>query len=55
MSYKGNQIAQGRDAAKELLKADSALYSEIEEAVKALLEADAVGGVRKKAVPSSLS
>jgi recombination protein RecA len=55
MSYKGNQIAQGRDAAKELLKADTALYSEIEEAVKAALEADAVGGVRKKAVPSPVA
>ena len=43
MSYKGNNIAQGRDAAKELLKSDPALYSEIEEAVKAALEADAAG------------
>lgn len=37
MSYKGTQLAQGRDAAKELLKSDTALYSEIEEAVKAAL------------------
>jgi recombination protein RecA len=43
MSYKGNNIAQGRDAAKELLKSDPALYAEIEEAVKAALEADAAG------------
>jgi recombination protein RecA len=43
MSYKGNNIAQGRDAAKELLKGDQVLYAEIEEAVKAALEADAVG------------
>jgi recombination protein RecA len=43
MSYKGNNIAQGRDAAKDLLKADAALYAEIEEAVKAALEADAGG------------
>jgi recombination protein RecA len=43
MSYKGNNIAQGRDAAKELLKSDAALYAEIEEAVKAALEADAAG------------
>jgi recombination protein RecA len=43
MGYKGNNIAQGRDAAKELLKSDQALYAEIEEAVKAALEADAAG------------
>jgi recombination protein RecA len=43
MSYKGNNIAQGRDAAKDLLKSDAALYAEIEEAVKAALEADAAG------------
>jgi recombination protein RecA len=40
LSYKGTQIAQGRDAAKEVLKADTALYTEIETAVKAALEAD---------------
>jgi len=40
LSYKGTQIAQGRDAAKEMLKTDTALYAEIEEAVKAALEAD---------------
>ena len=38
MSYKGNQLAQGRDAAKEVLKNDPALYAEIETAVKAKLE-----------------
>jgi recombination protein RecA len=37
MSYKGTQLAQGRDAAKELLKADRALYEEIEAAVQAKL------------------
>jgi recombination protein RecA len=37
ISYKGTQVAQGRDAAKEALKADAALYAEIEEAVKAAL------------------
>ncbi len=36
-SYKGSQIAQGRDGAKEALKADNVLYAEIEEAVKAKL------------------
>jgi recombination protein RecA len=40
MSYKGNQLAQGRDAAKDLLKADAALYGEIEAAVKAALDED---------------
>ena len=33
LSYKGNQLAQGRDAAKELLKTDSALYDELYAAV----------------------
>ena len=39
LSYKGNQLAQGRDAAKEVLKSNAALYAEIETAVKAALEA----------------
>jgi recombination protein RecA len=39
LSYKGNQLAQGRDAAKEVLKNDAALYEEIEIAVKAALDA----------------
>src|SRR5919107_189175 len=34
LSYKGNQLAQGRDAAKEALKNDPALYEEIKAAVK---------------------
>lgn len=34
ISYKGSQLAQGRDAAKEALKADTKLYEEIELAVK---------------------
>lgn len=38
LSYKGSQLAQGRDAAKDVLKADRALYDEIETAVKAALE-----------------
>lgn len=33
-SYNGNQLAQGRDAAKEALKADPALYEELEGLVK---------------------
>ncbi|HEY3901239.1 MAG TPA: recombinase RecA [Chthoniobacter sp.] len=40
LSYKGNQLAQGRDAAKELLKSDAALYEELETAVKAKLDED---------------
>jgi recombination protein RecA len=39
-SYKGTQLAQGRDGAKEALKADDALYAEIEEVVRAKLAAD---------------
>ncbi len=38
-SYKGTQLAQGRDAAKEALKADEILYAEIEEVVKAKMDA----------------
>lgn len=38
ISYKGTQVAQGRDAAKDVLKADPALYAEIEAAVLAALE-----------------
>ncbi len=33
LSYKGSQLAQGRDAAKELLKRDAGIYGEIEAAV----------------------
>jgi len=37
-SYNGNQLAQGRDAAKDVLKADAALYTELETKVKEMLE-----------------
>jgi recombination protein RecA len=40
LSYKGGQLAQGRDAAKELLKTNAELYADIETAVKAKLDAD---------------
>jgi recombination protein RecA len=40
LSYKGTQMAQGRDAAKDVLKNDRALYEEIESAVKAKLDED---------------
>jgi len=36
-SYNGNQLAQGRDAAKDALKADQALYDDLELKVKAML------------------
>jgi recombination protein RecA len=38
LSYKGSQLAQGRDAAKELLKSDATLYEDLETAVKAKLD-----------------
>jgi recombination protein RecA len=41
ISYKGQQLAQGRDAAKEALKVDSKLYAELEDTVKAALDEDA--------------
>ena len=34
ISYKGTQLAQGRDAAKEVLRNDATVYAEIETAVK---------------------
>lgn len=40
ISYKGTQVAQGRDAAKEALKADEKLYTEVETEVLAALEAE---------------
>ncbi len=41
MSYNGSQLAQGRDAAKDVLKGDPELYAEIEAKVKEKLEANA--------------
>ncbi len=38
ISYKGSQLAQGRDAAKELLKADATLYKDIETQVMKILQ-----------------
>ena len=38
LSYKGTQLAQGRDAAKDALKADPKLYQEIENTVKTKLD-----------------
>jgi recombination protein RecA len=39
-SYNGEQLAQGRDAAKDALKADEKLYTEIETAVKKAMNGD---------------
>src|SRR5262245_23716609 len=41
LSYKGAQLAQGRDAAKELLKTDGKLFDELTAAVKAKLDEEA--------------
>ncbi len=38
LSYKGSQLAQGRDAAKEILKSDPKIYGEIEAEVLALMK-----------------
>jgi len=38
ISYKGSQLAQGRDSVKELLKNDLNLYTEIEAAVQASMD-----------------
>jgi recombination protein RecA len=40
LSYNGSQLAQGRDAAKEILKGDPKLYDELYALVKAKLEAE---------------
>ncbi len=40
LSYKGTQLAQGRDAAKEALRADPALYEQIETEVRASLDTE---------------
>ncbi len=42
-SYKGTQIAQGRDGAKDALKEDEDLYAEVEEQVKAKMDEDKAG------------
>jgi len=47
-SYNGNQLAQGRDGAKEALKADEALYLEIENAVKERMNPATPDDVKKK-------
>jgi recombination protein RecA len=44
LSYQGQQLAQGREAAKEALRADQTLSDEIETAVKTALDQDAAKG-----------
>ena len=51
ISYKGTQLAQGRDACKDALKNDAALYAEVEVAVKAKL--DEKGSAKGKSGGSS--
>ena len=61
ISYKGSQLAQGRDAAKEALRNDEALAAEIEVAVKAKLKGeeppaeDAAAAPKKKAKAADAS
>ena len=43
ISYKGTQVAQGRDACKDALKADPTLYAEVEVAVRTKLNEKIVG------------
>ncbi|MGV3662636.1 MAG: recombinase RecA [Prosthecobacter sp.] len=52
ISYKGTQLAQGRDAAKEVLRNDATVYAEIEAAVKAK-QAEKKGGDSPKGSSSS--
>ena len=40
LSYNGSQLAQGRDAAKEVLRTNNAIYVEMEKAVLAKLNED---------------
>ena len=49
ISYKGTQLAQGRDAAKEVLRNDTSVYEEIEAAVKQKLleKKEGTGGSSK--------
>ncbi len=57
LSYKGSQLAQGRDAAKEILKNDANLYAEIETAVKAKMDGtgEAAAPAKGKAEPAAVA
>jgi recombination protein RecA len=45
LSYKGTQMAQGRDAAKEVLRKDSVIYDELYAQVKAKLDEEAAAKI----------
>jgi recombination protein RecA len=53
ISYKGTQLAQGRDAAKDTLKGDATLYAEIEEAVKQKLREKGMPAGGVEAAPAA--
>ena len=38
LSYKGTQLAQGRDAAKEVLRSDAAIFQQIDQDVRSALD-----------------
>ena len=38
LSYKGTQLAQGRDAVKEVLRSDPALFAQIDQDVRSALD-----------------
>ncbi len=46
LSYKGSQLAQGRDAAKDILKKDEALFNELTQVVKAKLDEDTAAAAK---------
>jgi recombination protein RecA len=47
LSYKGAQLAQGRDAAKDILKKDEAIYNDLTAAVKAKLDEEEAAAAAK--------
>ena len=51
ISYKGTQLAQGRDAVKELLKSDATLFADLEAAVKEKLGLNKAEAASAKALP----
>ena len=53
LSYKGAQLAQGRDAGKEQLKNNPELYADLEAAVKAKLDADNVPASKAASSPAA--
>ena len=56
ISYNGSQVAQGRDAAKEVLRISPELYAELEEKVKAALaQKEEAKGNKKKVTPLNAS